>query len=161
MTKEHYAFGEGMPTGPDVTLIRKTYPELQVGDRIEYSAISELLGVPADSSRFKSITTAWRKRELEERRVINCEPGVAFVVASFDQITDGTVSMFRHVSRKARRQWKKLATTAPVDEREQSIKEHQMRLCAMTDKDARKSRSIALPSLESANQVRLPMRPMK
>ena len=153
--QKHYSWDSGMPTSPDVTLIREKYKELKVGDRITYEEMSKLIGVPKDSGRFISVTNAWRKRELQDGRGIKCETGEGFIVASFDQITEGTIEAFSSIGRKARKQWKHLATIRPSDEREKQIKEHQMRLCSMQDKDARKTRMNILPALDAPTVVRI------
>lgn len=152
---KHYPWYSGMPTSPDVELIRENYPDLQVGTRIPYEDISALIGVGVETMRFRSVTNAWRKRELTDGRVINCEAKTGFIVASYDQITGSTIDIFRSIGRKARKQWKHLSTIRPASELEKAVKEHQMRLCAIQDKDARKARMNVLPLTASPEPVRI------
>lgn len=81
-----YPGGRGAPTLPDIQAIRTKYPDhlLEEGQIIDYEMISEIIGVPKNSHRFRSVTDRWRKLvEYETGRVlIGTEPGVGFKVLS-------------------------------------------------------------------------------
>jgi len=146
MAQKHYSWQDGLPTGPDVTLIRKRWPDLKVGQRIEYQEIAELLGIEIGTSRWQTVTDAWRKRELDGGRVIKCIPGKAFVVATAEQIIDDTYSTLKHISRAARRQRIHLSTVKVADAQTKAVVDHQARLMHAVEQDAKAKRQLALPS---------------
>lgn len=85
--ESYLPFSEGLPTRPDVDLLLKTWPQPKVGDRFEYEAIEKLLNISRRDTRFRTVTTNWRKRAYEQfGAVIEAETGEAFFVASADQI---------------------------------------------------------------------------
>jgi hypothetical protein len=141
-----YSWQTGMPTGPDVTMIRKRWPDLKVGDRIEYCEIVELLRVEVGSSRWNTVTKAWRKRALDDGYVIKCGPGKAFVVANAEAIIDDTYSTLKHISRSARRQLVHLMTVRDADSQTRAVVDHQARLMHAVEQDAKAKRQLALPS---------------
>jgi hypothetical protein len=143
---EDKLYWKGLPTGPDVTMIRKRWPDLKVGDRIEYSEIAELLRIEVGSSRWETVTSAWRKRALDDGYVIKCEPGKAFVVANAEQIIDDTFSTLKHISRSARRQLVHLMTVRDTDSQTRAVVDHQARLMHAVEQDAKAKRQLALPS---------------
>jgi hypothetical protein len=141
-----YSWQTGLPTGPDVALIRKRWNDLKAGDRIEYQEIADLLGIKVGSSRWKTVTQAWRKRELDDGRVIKSVPGKEFVVANPEQIIDDTNTTLKHISRSARRQLVHLMTVRDTDSQTQAVVDHQARLMHAVEKDAEAKRKLALPS---------------
>jgi hypothetical protein len=146
MEQKLYSWQTGMPTGPDVTMIRKRWPDLKVGDRIEYREIAELLRVEVGSARWKTVTTAWRKRALDDGYVIKSDPGKAFVVADAEAIIDDTYSTLKHISRSARRQLVHLMTVRDTDNQTRAVVDHQARLMHAVEQDAKAKRQLALPS---------------
>jgi hypothetical protein len=144
--QKHYSWQDGLPTGPDVALIRKRWPDLKVGQRIEYQEIAQLLGIKVGSSRWQTVTDAWRKRELDDGRVIKCIPGKAFVVATAEQIIDDTYSTLKHISRTARRQRIHLSTVKIADAQTKAVVQHQARLMQAVEQDAKAKRQMAIPS---------------
>jgi hypothetical protein len=146
---------DGLPTGPDVSALQKQWPELAAGDRIPYEDVEALLGMAWNTPRFKTITNAWRARELERARVILCEPGVAFVVATADQISERTYGVLRHVGRQAKQQRHRLSTVRPVSEIQKQTVEHQARLMLAMEREAKKSRMNLLPKTEQKETVRI------
>jgi hypothetical protein len=144
--EKHYSWQTGLPTGPDVTMIRRRWPDLKVGDRIAYHEIADLLGIEVGSSRWRTVTHAWRKRELDDGRVIKCVPGKEFVVANAEQIIDDTHATLKHMSRSARRQLVHLMTVRDTDSRTRAVVDHQARLMHAVEQDIRAKRQLALPS---------------
>ncbi len=140
-----YAWNEGMPTGPDVTALQKRWPSLNIGDRIPYAEVEEVLGLEWKSSRFKTVTEAWRRRELEAGRVINCERGIGFAVATSEQITSDTYPVLQQVGRKVRKQRHKLTTIKPATDTEKQVIEHHGRILNAIERDAKKARMNMLP----------------
>jgi hypothetical protein len=144
--QQHLPWQDGLPTSPDVTMIQKQWPELKVGDRIAYEEIADLVGIKIRSNRFKSVTDAWRKRELEAGKVIECEIGAAFYVASCEQVSAKTYVVLKTIGRKAKRHRRHLSVQRPENDLQRSTVEHQARLMQSVEKDARKARMNLLPS---------------
>ncbi len=149
-------FKDGLPTGPEVEELRKRWPALEIGQRIGYQEVSETIGVAIDSPRWRSITAAWRKRELENGRVLKCEVGEAFYVATPEHITSTTYSVLAHVGRTAKKQRRDLATVHAVDPVLKGVVEHQGRLMLAVEKDARIKRMNVLPSTKAAEMPAIP-----
>jgi hypothetical protein len=154
--QKHYAWNEGLPTGPDVTILQKTWPALQPGDRMAYEEVARALGIEQESHRFVTVTQAWRKREEEKGLVILRERGKAFFVATVDQITGNTYETLKHIGHSARKQRKRLGTIKSADESTRMVVEHQARLMIEVEKDSKTRRMNILPSLKSQD-VRIPL----
>jgi hypothetical protein len=142
---EIYRIGEGMPTGPDVAAIQRQWPDLSVGDRILYEDVEALIGAEWRSARFKAVTDAWRRKEIESGRVIEVEPGKAFFVAEFGHTSGCTQDVFRKVGRKLKKHRTKLATYHPENSAEKAVRDHQMKLCYIMERETKKSRMNILP----------------
>lgn len=151
MENKHYAWQDGLPTGPDVTLIRAKWPNLKAGDSIPYDEVAALIGVKVNSVRFRSVTNAWRTREQEDGRVIKCEKKIAFYVATAEQITSSTYDALRHIGRSAKKQRKHLGTIHAADQHTKGIVDHQARLMHAVEKDARVKRMNILPSTKPSS----------
>ena len=65
-------FRAGIPTAPDVRKLRERFPgsSMQGGDCISYADIEQLIGCAAKSSRFRTVTTAWRRSLLQCEAII-------------------------------------------------------------------------------------------
>jgi hypothetical protein len=75
MGKGKIYFG-GIPTGPDVNRLVDAFKvqEMNLGDLIPYEKVSEIIGQGQNSSRWRSITNAWRKKiENEHNIIIRCD----------------------------------------------------------------------------------------
>ena len=153
--QQHMPWQDGLPTAPDVTMLQKQWPELKVGDRIEYEEIAALLGIQVRSNRFKSVTDAWRKRELEAGRVIECEIGAAFYVATCEQVSAKTYVVLKTIGRKAKRHRRHLSVQRPENELQRATVEHQARLMHSVEKDSKKARMNLLPSTVTAVQPQI------
>lgn len=147
--QKHFAASDGLPTGPDVDLLIKHWPELQLTDRISYTEIAALLGVKPDSTRFRTVTIRWRKRWLDQGIVIECAKGHAtFYVANLNQTTARTHDVMRSVGRKAHRHRRKLGSLIArpnTNEPERATAEHHMRLLGNVEREAKKNRKNLLP----------------
>lgn len=153
--QKHYAWTDGMPTGPDVTMLQKMWSDLKVGDRIPYEDVETLLGLKRDSTRWKTVTNAWREREEEKGRVIKCDPGVAFFVATTDQILGDTHPTLLSMGRLARKQRKRVATVQPSNEQEKLVRDHHGRLLSVIEREAKKHRMNLLPTFEQKAPVQI------
>jgi hypothetical protein len=147
---------DGLPTGPDVALLQKKYPELKPGDRMSYAEVSELLGVAYPSARFVSVTQVWRKRELEKNVVILCEKGEGFFVATPEQVCGETYGVLQSIGRKARMQRTRLAVSRTENTSTSQMIVHQSRLMAEIEREAKAKRMNILPPAAAS----APPRPM-
>jgi len=71
------AYFSGIPTEPDVNKLVDKYPvdQLTPGYPMPYSEVSETIGEPVRSSRWRSVTEAWRKKiEKDYSIIIECNP---------------------------------------------------------------------------------------
>jgi hypothetical protein len=150
----HLPWDEGLPTAPDVEELLKAFPELKVGDRVQYEEIEALLKIAPKSNRFKTVTSAWRKRLAQQKIIMESDPGFAFYVASSDQITAGTHGTLKFIGRKARRQRRKLAAATAQEGADLALIEHHGRLMNAVEKDTRKHRMNLLPGTAVPNQPR-------
>lgn len=142
----HLRFDEGMPTRPDVDLLLATWPDPQVGDRFDYEAVGKLIGSGWRESRFRTVTTAWRRRLFERGIVVESAPAVSFYVASADQITASTYGTLKFVGKKAHRQRRKLAVAKCENGAQRAVVEHHGRILLAVEKDSKKHRMNLLPS---------------
>lgn len=142
---KHYPWNEGLPTGPDVDLLMKTWPEPKIGDRFEYDAIAKLIGVDSKSARFTTVTNVWRRRMIEKSVVIECEAGEAFYVADIRQIAAKSYSVLHTIGRKAKKQRRKLASFRAANDGERSLIEHHARLLIGIERESKKSRMNLIP----------------
>lgn len=91
----------GVPVEPDVKKLLKVYPTLNVGDVIRHSEIEEHLGVKYRSSRYRTVTDAWRKRMFCDQNILlGAVSGVGFKVLSPDERLDRVSGRFRAASRQ-------------------------------------------------------------
>ncbi len=153
--QQHMPWNEGLPTAPDVAAIQKQWPDLKVGDRIEYTEIAELLRLKPDSNRFGTVTKAWRRAEEDKGRVIECQAGVAFYVASAEQVSAKTYQVFKFIGRKARRHRLHLSLQRPTDPVMAQTIAHQGKLSLVLEREARRARQNLLPSTPAPNPPRI------
>ncbi|MEW8091275.1 MAG: hypothetical protein AB2784_16785 [Candidatus Thiodiazotropha endolucinida] len=136
---------EGMPTKPDVDQLLKAWPDPKVGDVFDYESISKIIEKDWKDPRFKTVTTAWRKRLQEKGLVIECKAGTAFFVASASQVCAKTYDEINSIGRKARRHRKKLVTVTPESDEERNTIVHQGRLMHEIERHSKKQRMNLLP----------------
>lgn len=66
-------FQGGVPTEMDVIAIGRKWPEMKVGDTVPYADIEALIHVNRRSHRFRTVTTAWRrKHERATGDIVGC-----------------------------------------------------------------------------------------
>lgn len=153
--QKFFPWDGGLPTKPDVDRLLKTWPEPREGDRFDYETVERILGIARDAARFKTVTAQWRKRLLEARIVVECDPGKAFYVATCDQVSAGTYGALQFIGRKAKKHRQKLASTTPENDQQRATIEHQGRLMYAIEKDAKKSRMNLLPSTKSEERPQI------
>lgn len=73
----------GLPTKIDVDKIIDRYGVPAEGQLIPYQDIADLISVRVDTGRFRTVTTAWRKRLFREYNVlVNVKTGEGFYRAN-------------------------------------------------------------------------------
>lgn len=147
--QKHLPWNEGLPTGPDVDMLMRAWPEPKVGDRFEYEAVEKLIGFGRETNRFRTVTNNWRRRWLERNCVIECDPSAAFYVASVDQVTAHSYGVLQSVGRKAKRHRRKLASFTPDSDAQRTLIEHQARLMVGIERESRKSRMNLIPETKA------------
>src|SRR5574337_915133 len=67
----------GVPTRPDVEkLLAKI--DVSHGSIIPYRMVEDIIGIPRDQNRWRTVTEAWRKRLFRERRLQIIAEGESF-----------------------------------------------------------------------------------
>ena len=150
-----YAWDEGRPTKPDVDALVAAYPDLAIGDLINYEHVAEVIGAQPKTSRFRTVTNTWRKRMQERGIVIECRTGEAFYVASADQVAAQTYDVIVGIGAKARRHRRKLASVPTENESQSATVNHQGLLMKRIEDDAKKHRMNVLPSTEVQQAPRI------
>lgn len=140
-------FFGGVPTAPDVKHIRDEFPDdqLKAGTFISYKEIEDVITVNRDRSRFRTVTTAWRKTvENEAGVVIQVKPTEGFIVLSEGEKADFSGQKLREAGRKARRGYK----VACMVDRRQLNEEERARL------DHNKTRAAAVLAAQQMKTTR-------
>lgn len=66
----------GVPTEPDVRLLKRTYAEaLAVGLTIPFAEVADAISVSPDSARFATVTARWRREVEQETGFVIGAPG--------------------------------------------------------------------------------------
>jgi hypothetical protein len=154
--QKHYRWDEGLPTGPDVEVLMRTWPEPKIGDRFDYATIAKLIGVTRDNRRFWTITNRWRNEMKKKGVVIYCQQTLAFYVASADQIIANTRPAFKSVGRIMRDQRTALHTIKEATDEQRKIRDHQCLLLGNVDRESRKSQLNILPSSKISGTPQIP-----
>lgn len=106
-------FRGGVPTGPDVALLMALDP--QPGASVSYEEIEAAIGCDHNSPRFRTVTTAWRKRLFHERLLQSVAQGGAFLFLTPEQAHDRAVFGFARLGRATGRV---LVKAEAIDRRE-------------------------------------------
>jgi hypothetical protein len=59
----------GVPTEPDVKALMVAFPEIDPGAVVTYEQIESIINVKRGSSRFVTVTNAWRSRLLKDKNI--------------------------------------------------------------------------------------------
>lgn len=154
--QRHFPWREGMPVGPDVALLHKTWPDLKAGDIITYEEISNVLGVAVTAPRFRTITNSWRK-EIQKTKgvVIRCHRNHAFLALGDQQKIALTSGVLCAVGRKLRAQRKVISTITTDNPVTRDTAEHQGRLLMVLEREAKRNAMNVLPTFAVQPQVRI------
>jgi hypothetical protein len=153
--QKHFSWQDGLPTAPDVQALTEMWPDLKIGDRIEYADVAALLSIPIGGRRWESITDQWRRRMRDKHLVIECEPGVAFYVATAEQILAQSYGTLKAIGRKAGSQRKKLGLARPENEAQRAAIEHGGIVMQSMEREAKKQRLNLLPPTAVKEQPRI------
>jgi hypothetical protein len=149
-------FFGGLPTGPSVDMIMDAIGIPVKGQTIPYQEIEAAADISYGTSRWKSVTEAWRKRvEREHGLVIGCVPG------SF-QVNDdtGLVTESRGRLRKALKNAKRsyvvvsLADRAMLTPEDQNRADLQRRLAQKMFEDASAEMKKIVPQIPEPKALR-------
>lgn len=82
-TKEHMmatnVFFGGVPTGAEVNKLIEAFGVPAEGETITHEEIEAALGLAKDTNRYRTVTTAWRKKMLVDNNLDTCAvPGEGF-----------------------------------------------------------------------------------
>lgn len=150
----------GVPTSPEVKRLLAAFPDPQPGTTISHADIETVLNLSRDSSRYRTIITAWRRQLLLEQNIdIDALSGVGFYVpAPFERVTISTRDFRRGIGRvgKAVRRISRVPMERLTNE-EQVKAEHTRRRMEATlseGRSATKEIAIRLAPLEQSPRVR-------
>lgn len=99
-----FTFAHGIPTEPDVATLMEAFKVPSVGTVIQHGAIETLIKQDRKTCRYKSVTTAWRRKLYKDHNVImGSIPSVGFKSLEPDERADFIGAKYktgiRHVKR--------------------------------------------------------------
>lgn len=121
---------DGIPTGPEVQMLMRAFPDLKAGDFIEYDKIGEVVTEQYGSSRFKTVLSAWRRALQETGVVTDCVPSRGVRVLTDSEVIALAYSGVRSARRKVTRTARKLNVIRPTEERLQTELHHSRQMLA-------------------------------
>lgn len=88
-------FQSGVPTEPDVKRLIEAFPKLVEGQTIAYQDIEVILGIDRKQSRYRTVTTAWRRAMLRVHNIeIEAVKSLGFRVMPPNDRLTGSVKRF-------------------------------------------------------------------
>ena len=154
--QKYYGFKDGMPTGPDVERLIRKWPELSPGDRLDYPALEKILNVEAGTSRWRSITNAWRRRQKRDSNIIiECDAGNAFYVATADQVSSSIHGGLMGVGRKLKRMREKAIRVETKSDSQRATLDHQCLVLSNLERETKKTRMNLLPSTKAEERPKI------
>jgi len=156
MTEKTLFFG-GLPTEPDVKKIKEAYPdsELVTGKLIPYQDIAELIKQPFGTSRFRTVTNAWRKDvEKLTNKIIGVEPNIGFKVLSEPEKVVYGGQKLKMAGRAARRSYVIAARTdvLQLTDTERARLNHQTTICGKIIASAQLKNVPQLPNMREESK---------
>lgn len=153
---DYFPFGEGMPTGPDVNAIIKTYPTLEPGDSIPRDALYKLLGLNSDEprgyKRLRTVMQAFERRMMREHAYVVMwdKSAKAYRIALPKDVLGMTGTVIDGIKRAARKQRKRLGAVSRIASDDESpTVMHQERVLAAFANDAKKARMNLIPQTKA------------
>lgn len=145
---------DGIPTGPDVEALLKAFPveALQPGLRITDAEVRAHIG-RSDGNRFRTVTSAWRKRLRKDHGVnLYRAENQGFYVPSTAEVLAQANPRMRHIGRTAKKHIREIAIVKPQNDIERNQVEHQGKLMDVLSRESRKARMNLLPAT-AANET--------
>lgn len=142
----------GVPTDIDVKKLRERYEDVTLtpGTLIPYDEVAELLQLPKNNLRFRTVTNRWRRIvENETNIIIGTLPGEAFKVLNESEKVDLSGSKLRSSGRYARRSYvvgSRVDRKALTDDEVRSL-DHKLSVSAKVLAAAQLRQNITLPQL--------------
>lgn len=130
----------GLPTDPEVRRLREAFPDVLAlrGTTIEHSQIEAIIGEKRTTNRYRSITTAWRRRVRKETGVeIRGDMpeivGVGFRILSDGEQVTFSIDLRQRGARKIRHSHVALANvdSAKLTEEERRVRDHGLHAAKM------------------------------
>ena len=137
----------GVPTGPEVDRLMAGIA-IEAGVRIPYEKVEELTGVRVNEHRFRTVTTAWRKRVFREKALEVKAEGGCFVILTPDEALTNGINSFHKVGRALGRTNVKVSVineTALSNERAATKRLLQREIGMVSDAARRAAKEIAAP----------------
>lgn len=106
MSELHFT---GLPTGPQVRKLEEAYPDLNAlrGTFITHEAVERIIGEQRESTRYKTVTSAWRRKILNSLGIVldgqGEAQGVGFRVLTHGEQLHKGVGWRRQAARRIRR----------------------------------------------------------
>ena len=109
-------FFGGMPTGPDVRKLMKAFAALSEGDEITHESVESVLEIVRRDSRYKTVTTAWRRQLLKDRNIeLAAIANIGFRALTPSERVSGAVAGIRYGVRKVARSVNKVTSVETTD----------------------------------------------
>lgn len=142
-------FVGGVPTDIDVRALRQKHPEIQPGETVSYKTIAETIRAEVGSSRFRSVTGAWRKQLYRtENIVLEAVAGTGFRRVTEHERSINNVKSWNDKQRSALRRVndQSRVNTVEFSDRDRKTHDHTIRvLRAHADHTFSTAREIAPP----------------
>lgn len=140
-------FFGGVPTGPEVDRLMNAI-SLEAGARVSYEQVEKITGVRATEHRFRTVTSAWRKRVFREKALEIKAEGGFFVILTADEALTNGITSFHKVGRALGRASVKVSVineTELSSERASTKRLLQKEIGAVADAARRAAKEIAAP----------------
>lgn len=139
----------GIPTAPDVKILREALGEIMIDTLIPHERVEMITGLSRKSPRYRCITSAWRKEMLRQYNVeIGAISGEGFKVLSSSERLTTNYSGFRQGVRKQARHLRKVTMirSEELTDSERAKREHLQRIGAVImDQSSQLTRLIEPP----------------
>lgn len=157
------AFFGGIPTDSDVKKLLEAFPDIKPGEMITYTQVAEVIRVKYGTSRFRTVTTAWRKTLLRTNNfILEAVPGQGFRRRTELERSQKDRSGWRQDQSRAARKVRDLGRTdiTEFDERDRKSHDHARRvLQAHVEHTSMTVRELAPPGPPAQLPKRTPPAP--
>ena len=148
---------DGIPTGPEVRMLMKAFPDLQADSFLSYDEIGAEIKESYGENRFRTVLSSWRRALQEQGLVTECVPSQGIRVMTDSDVIASAYGGVNSARKKIRRTAKKISVIRPEDERIQAEALHARTLLAKTEQAMKESERQLL---SAPNIVPMPRRKM-